>query len=105
MPSSLPTTALRVALLSASRLLRVRLEALEQRIRAGEEAAWPDYLATVEAAATLDALLTPGALGEMLSTREMAAKLGVSSKTVLRKKKAGGLKPALAAGKLIRWKP
>jgi len=31
-------------------------------------------------------------------------RLGISSKTLLRQKSAGGIRPALQRGKLIRWR-
>jgi hypothetical protein len=103
-PAALPVAALSVALVRAARLLAARLEALEQRIREGDESAWPDFLTTVQASVELEARLTPGSHDELITTRELAARLSVSPKTILRRKKTGALTPAFAAGKLIRWK-
>jgi hypothetical protein len=97
-------TALSAALASASRRIVARLEELERRLDRGDETAWPDLLATVETAARLDERLVPGAHGELLTTREMADRLHVKPKTLLRRKAAGHATPALARGKLIRWR-
>jgi hypothetical protein len=95
---------LTVALLRGARLLDVRLTQLEERLLSGDETAWRDYLVTLEAAVKLDHQLTPGAHGEMVSTRAMAERLGIKPKTLLRRKAKGQVTPAMQAGRLIRWK-
>jgi hypothetical protein len=97
-------TSLSAALARISRRLEHRLDELERRIDAGDESAWANLLATLEAAARLDERLTPGAHGELISTKELAARLGVTPKTVLRRKGKGNLTPAIQHGRLIRWK-
>jgi hypothetical protein len=97
-------SALGLALLRAARLLEVRLAHLEDRIAAGEEAAWPPYLEIIEIAAKLDRQLTPGSRGELLTTKQMAARLAVTPKTLLKRKARGEITPAQQAGRLIRWK-
>ena len=97
-------TSLGVALVRASRLVEARLASLEDRLAAGDETAWPDYLVTIEAAAKLDAQLVPGSHGELVSTREMAARIGIAPKTLLRRKAKGHVTPAMQAGRLIRWR-
>ena len=64
----------------------------------------PAYLAAVSALPALVADTTPGRRGELLSTRQMAERLGIAPKTLLRRKARGDVKPAMQAGKLIRWK-
>jgi len=85
-----------------------RLRELETRVDAGDEAAWAAYCA---AAATLAAIVPqamPGANGQLLSTREMAERLNISPKTLLRRKKDRQITPALQLGKRgrasLRWK-
>jgi hypothetical protein len=97
-------TSLGVALVRASRLVEARLASLEERLAAGDEGAWADYLVTLEAAAKLDQQLQPGAHGEMVSTRAMAERLGITPKTLLRHKARGKVTPAMQAGRLIRWR-
>lgn len=88
------------ALHRAASLLATRLEALEPRVRAGDEAAWPEYRETALALATLEAKAAP----EYLSTKALAERLGVAPKTLLRRAKRGQLTPAVRLGRLIRWK-
>ncbi len=76
----------------------------EERVAAGDESAWPAFLATIETAAVLERQLAPGAHGELLTTRQMAERLGVKPKTLLRHKRKGELRPAMQRGRLIRWK-
>lgn len=94
------------ALLTRARqLLLSRVGELEARVRAGDEDAWPLYLAAVSTLSALVAETAPGQNGRLLSTRELAQRLGVSAKTVLKRKRAGEIRPAMQAGKrLIRWK-
>jgi hypothetical protein len=89
---------------SAGNLLAARVEALEGRIRAGEEAAWPDFLATVDTLIRVLAETAPGAHGELLTTGQLAARFGWSEKTVRRRWKKGQLTPAFQDGKALRWR-
>jgi hypothetical protein len=94
---------LSVALQRAARRLAVRLETLEGELDR-EPSRWPDYLATVNALAALVPSLAPERGGALLTTAEMAGRLGISAKTLLRRKADGGIRPALQRGKLIRWR-
>jgi AraC-like DNA-binding protein len=95
-----------LALAAAERRLLDRLEHLARQLDAGEEAAWPDYTETVRALAALPEPVA--AAGALLSTADMAARLGISPKTLLRRKRAGLAKPAMVLGErgraAIRWK-
>lgn len=95
--------AVRVALQKAERTLVRRVEELEARVQAGEVALWPDYLEAVKALAAIAPALTPENGGPMLTTGEMAARLGVAPKTLLRHKARGRIHPAVEKGKLLRW--
>jgi len=94
------------ALTRACTLMLERLQALEQRIES-DESVWPIYISTAQALAALLPQLAPGTHGEMLTTRQMAERLGISSKTLLKKHKAGEITPALRLGARgrasIRW--
>jgi hypothetical protein len=93
------------ALLDRARaLLTARVSELETRVRQGDETAWPAYLAAVSALSALVTDAAPGRHGELLSTRQMAERLGIAPKTLLRRKARGDVRPAMQAGKLIRWK-
>jgi hypothetical protein len=88
----------------AAGILSARLSDLEARIRDRDETAWEPYLATLNTLAAVLPHVTPGARGELLTTAQMAARLGLRPKTLLKHKAAGVVKPALQRGKLIRWK-
>ena len=48
--------------------------------------------------------ITPGRRGELLTTAEMARRCGIATKTLLKHKASGKVRPALQRGKLIRWR-
>ncbi len=87
----------------AARLLTDRIDTLEKRVREGDETAWPVYQETLRTLTALLPHLGPDR-GTMLTTAEMADRLGVAPKTLLRHKAKGRIKPAVAQGKLLRWK-
>jgi DNA-binding XRE family transcriptional regulator len=93
---------IRRQLAQAAGLLAARLSALEAEL----PSSWSEYLATAVALAALVEHLTP-ASGELLTTRDMAERLGISSKTLLRRKRNGQATPALTLGRrgraAIRW--
>ena len=91
------------ALSRAVRLLDARLLELEGSLDA-DATAWPDYLATVNTMVSVLVQLRPEAGGGLLTTEQLAERLGVTSKTLLRHAKAGAVKPAMRKGKLIRWR-
>jgi hypothetical protein len=83
--------------------LAARLAVLEAQLDAGEEAAWPAYLELLRTLSTLLPVLSP-AQHRLLTTAQLAARLGISPKT-LRKRRALGLaRPALQHGRLLRWR-
>jgi hypothetical protein len=85
-------------------LLTARVADLEGRIQSGNEAAWEPYLATLNTLAAILPHVAPGARGELLTTKQMAERLGIAPKTLLKHKSHGAVRPALQRGKLIRWK-
>ena len=84
----------------ALQLLTARVAGLEERVRAGDESAWSPYLDAIRALAQLD----KPERGAMLSTADMAARLGVRPKSLLRRVQRGDVRPAVRSGKLIRWR-
>lgn len=84
-------------------LLVARLDALEGRLAEGDDA-WPAYCDTVRALAAVVEQSAPGAGGELLTTREMAERLGIAPKTLLKHTAKGKARPAIRSGKLIRWR-
>jgi hypothetical protein len=103
--------AARVALAKGEALLLRRLEALQARLEAGDDAAWDEYRDVLRTLAAVAQAATPGAAAECLTTKQMAERLNVSVKTLLRHKAAGKIRPAVEAGgrakgkggKLLRW--
>ncbi len=93
-----------ISLARAARLLAERLDGLEKRIRAGDQAAWVPYLESARALGALLANLPPDRREGFLTTAEMAERLNISPKTLLRRKARGEIRPAVQAGRLIRWK-
>ena len=83
--------------------IAARLEELldEQPVR------WSEVAALGAALAAIVGATAPGAGGKLLTSAEMAEALGVSSRTVRRKRKAGELTPALKLGAgaraRVRW--
>lgn len=89
----------------SARLLIERVAELEARLRQGDEAAWPHYLATLDSLAMVLGHVSPGRREDLLTTSEMAARLNISTKTLLRRKSRGDIRPAVQYGKrLIRWR-
>ena len=96
--------ASRVALQRAEKLLVSRLEALHARLESGDQTAAADYCEAARTLAALLPLIAPEASRRLLTTAELAEKIGVSPKTLLRHKATGKITPAVARGKLIRWR-
>src|SRR5436190_20790104 len=97
-------TAVHLALERAQRRLVDRLEHLAPRIDTGEEGAWVEYRELAVALATVSAQLRPEAAGRLMTTQEMAGRLSISPKTLLKRKARGEMRPALQVGRLIRWR-
>jgi hypothetical protein len=97
-------------------LLNKAIQRIEQRVLeldklldAGDHdrASWEEYLQLVSVLAQLAMMTRPEASGRLLTTGELAYKLGVSPRTVLRRRKRGQLTPAVELGKrgraALRW--
>lgn len=87
----------------AAFLLAGRLERIEARLD-DDSAAWTEYRDTVRALAAALEHVAPGRRGELLTTEEMAERLGIAPKTLLKHKARGVVRPAMQRGKLIRWR-
>jgi hypothetical protein len=84
-------------------LLVGRLQMLEAKLEAGEDL-WGEYRSTVATLVAAMAQLAPGTHGELLTTKEMASRLNLTPKTLLKRRARGQIKATLAKGKLIRWR-
>lgn len=85
-------------------LLIDRLRVLKGRLDPSGGGAWQAYLDTVIALATLLPSLTPERRGSLLTTAEMAQRLRISPKTLLKRKRRGEIRPTVERGRLIRWR-
>jgi hypothetical protein len=103
-PIGMSASALAPLLDRSVRRVAARLSELEARVATGEESAWPAFLEAAKALALLLPAQAPERHGSLLTTAEMAARLGITPKTLLRHKTKGTLRPALQRGKLIRWR-
>jgi hypothetical protein len=95
-------TPAQLALRRAEARLLDRLAVLERSLAADEGTGWPDYLDTVRALAALAPLLVPGADGRLLTSRELAERLGLSTRTLRRHREARKL-DAIQLGERGRW--
>ena len=87
-------------MLAAGRLV-ARLAVLEGQLDAGDRDVWSEYTDVARTLAAIWPLLAPG---QLLTTAQLAAKLGISPKTLRRRKALGLLQPALEHGRLVRWR-
>jgi len=81
-----------------------RVEMLEVGLDAGRSTC-PAYIDAVNALTALIPCVNATAASELLTTKQLAERLGCDERTVRRHKKAGRLKPAVTAGRVVRWRP
>jgi excisionase family DNA binding protein len=92
-----PLTSAHVTLLHA----HARLVARVEELLAADLIVWTELYAAVQALAAIAPRVSEG---EMLTTAEMARRLGLSVKTLLKHTSKKRIAPAVHAGKLIRWR-
>jgi hypothetical protein len=102
-----PTT--RALLLDAAAAkIEARLLALDRLVAPGEGPAWSEYVALAHALAALVSVTRPEAGGRLLTTQEMAQKLGIAPKTLLRRRKRGQVQAPVMLGErgraALRWR-
>jgi hypothetical protein len=92
----------------AAQRLGDRLGALENRLPGDDAATWAEYREVAAALAAILPALAPERRGALLTTAEMAARLGVAPKTLLKRKARGDVRPAVVLGKrgraALRWR-
>jgi|RhiMetdeSRZDD1v2_1073273.scaffolds.fasta_scaffold01324_27 hypothetical protein len=93
-----------VTLQHAADLLIHRLQLLEDRLQEQDAEVWAEFIQTAQGLATIAPMLAPDRRGHLLTTAEMAERLRVTPKTLLKRKARGELRPAFQRGKLIRWR-
>jgi len=100
-------TPAHLALVRLSNHIVERLEKLEPQLDGGDPEVWREYLHLGTVLAAIAPQTVPGVDGGLLSTSEMASRLGVSSKTLLRQKASGKITPAKILGQrgraAFRW--
>jgi hypothetical protein len=98
----------RLVISRVARVLEHRLAALLARVEDGQETAWAEFLEVARVLATFAPLVAPGARGDLLTTKQMAERLGIAPKTLLRRRAKGQAVPALQLGRrgraAIRWR-
>src|SRR5439155_18079322 len=99
-------TPAHLALIRAATRFVERTEKLEPQLDDPES--WREYFATVTALATIVPQIRPEMTGELLTTAQMAARLGIAPKTLLRQKASGKVTPAMILGQrgraALRWR-
>jgi hypothetical protein len=98
--------AVALTLAGAERRLLGRIQQLERRLEETAEAElWTSWIEAIVALAQLarDRAASKRQGESLMTTAELAQRLNVSSKTVLRARKAGAFTPVLARGRVIRW--
>jgi hypothetical protein len=99
-----PPLSVALSLTRATSRLLARLAVLEAQLDAGDASGWPAYLTTLDVLLRLAPATAPGAGGELLTTKEMAERLGLAPKTLLKHAKTGAIRPEVRRGKLVRWR-
>jgi len=101
-------TPFALALQRAQIHLLQRLQDLEPLLARNQVDVWGEYREVALAVATLAAHLAPGAHGELLTTQQMAARLGIAPKTLLRRRARGQVKAPVQLGRrgraALRWR-
>jgi len=97
-------TAAPATLERSARIIIARIAELEAHLQDGIEAPWGPYFEAVKALAAVIPNLAPERRGALLTTAEMAERLSLSPKTLLKRKARGEIRPTIQRGKLIRWR-
>ena len=99
-------TPARLALVEAEARVVERLRQLGVKLAGGDESGWIEYAQLAAALAAIAPQTLPGAAGEMLTTKAMAARLGIAPKTLLRRAKRGEAHPirfGVRGRAAVRW--
>ena len=88
--------------------LQARLVTLETRLATDQdaEAVWPEYIQALDLFLRIeDRIAAQAPAAPLLTTKEMATRLGISVRTLLQRKKRGHVRPSIAHGKALQWRP
>src|SRR5262245_21995260 len=83
----------------AERLVLARVQALEAHLDEGDPDVWRSYLDAVETLAALTRDRAHHQPDPLMTTKQLAERLGVHERTIRRQRQAGLLTPALASGR------
>jgi hypothetical protein len=95
-------TPLALALQRAQRKLLEQLERLESQVDAADAETRREFREVAVALARLAEAAEQR--GDLMTSAELAQRLGVSTRTVRRRKQKGELTPALQSGRIVRWR-
>ena len=99
-------TPAHLALVRAVNRLVEKIEKLEPHLDDPES--WNEYMNMVTNLAMIASQIRPEMTGELLTTAQMAARLGIAPKTLLRQKASGKVTPAMILGQrgraALRWR-
>jgi hypothetical protein len=95
----------RLALARVQPALAQRVLELVERVQGGEDAAWAELYQAVPALAACVSAPITGQAGGTLTSAELEQQLGVSRRTIRRRRARGELKPVQAGGpgRAHRW--
>jgi excisionase family DNA binding protein len=85
-------------------LLVRRIERLAMAVERGDESAWRPLCESLVALEALGRVTLPERRGALLSVGELAERLGVTAKSARRMVAEGRLRPAVRAGRLLRFR-
>ncbi len=88
--------------------LQARLVALETRLITEQdvEVVWSEFVHALDVILRIEAQLAAQApAAPLLTTKEMADRLGISVRALLQRKKRGHIRPSVAHGKALSWRP
>jgi hypothetical protein len=99
-------TPARLALVETEARLVERLRQLGVKLAGGDESGWVEYAHLAAALEAIAPQTLPGAGGEMLTTKQMASRLGINPRTLLRRAKRGEVSPVRLGQRgraAVRW--
>lgn len=92
----------------AAQRLADRLGQLEARLQDSDVAAWSEYATVTASLAAILPALAPDPHGDLMTTAEMASRLGIAPKTLLKRRAKGLVGQPVVLGKrgraALRWK-
>src|SRR5262249_6144062 len=98
-----PGTSPHAVLQAAAHRLATRALILAGHLDAGDESDWAGYISLISVLTLIVGAVEPERRGQALTTEEMAARLGITSKSLLRMTGEKRITPNIRAGRFLRW--